>query len=116
MCSYTDGTAITNCQSLVPTVSGTDCNNLIKSLTYVLRYDSTVGGVIEAGVQAVFFNQLNYSSNPMSIQQEFKMVYIPKSVTINNFELQYTKVFSGNPGYLIGKPIQAGYNVNSQIK
>jgi hypothetical protein len=62
-------------------------------------------GVVAAAVEAVFFNYANYATSKVNVKQDFKIVYIPNTVKISDFDTQYAKMLSGNPGYLRGKPI-----------
>jgi hypothetical protein len=115
-CTFEDGTVISNCQTQLPSTGGTTtCLNLVKSVTYILRYDSTVGGVIEAAIEAVFFNYASYATSSVNVKQTFRIVYIPSSVQIADYDTLSTTVLSGNPGYLVGKPIQAGVKQTSSI-
>lgn len=115
-CTYEDGTTIQNCQNVLPTINGSACNNLLKSLNYILQYNSTVGGVVEAGVEAVFFNYINYLTNTQRVQQHFGIYYIPSTVQLADFDTLKSDMLSGNPGYLFEKPIRAGVSINSVIK
>lgn len=117
ICSYEDGTKIQNCQNLLPVVIGNTCNNLIKSITYIISYDNSAGGVVNAGIKAIFFNQPNYlTDNNVKILQTFSIFFIPSKIKLTDFDLLENQILSGNPGYIFGKPIKAGVSTNSVIK
>lgn len=115
-CSFEDGVAIQNCQNLNPAVNGNNCENLVKSLTYIIRYDNSIGGIVETGVKVVFFNQANYLTTSVKILQEFKIMYIPSNVQLSDYNLLESQKLSGNPGYIFGKPIKSGILINSGIR
>lgn len=76
-----------------------------------------MGGVIDAGIKAIFFNQPNYSTdNNAKILQTFSIFYIPSKIKLTDFDLLENQMLSGNPGYILGKPIKAGVSTNTAIK
>lgn len=117
-CFNEDGTNLQNCQNLVPAVSGNNCNNLVKSLKYIFRYDysNNVGGIVEAGIEATFFTQNNYLTSKSNVLQDFSVFFIPSNIKLSDFNLLESQKLSGNPGYLVKKPVKAGVLVNSAIR
>jgi hypothetical protein len=68
-------------------VTGTSCKNLVKSVTYLLRYKNP-GGVIEAAADVEFFDDSSPStSSPVS--QLFQVFYVPDSVSMVTFCFEY---------------------------
>ena len=55
------------------------CKNLVKSITYLLRYKNP-GGIIEAEADIEFFDSSPATSTP--IGQSFQVFYVPESVSI----------------------------------
>ena len=91
---------------LQPSVSGTKCNNLVQRVVYILRYRNPTG-IVEAGLDVTFFS-FNLNANAASVsEQKFEVVYIPNDIAINDYKQVYNSELSGNPGYLVGKPVQA---------
>lgn len=92
---------------LEPSLNVDTCTNLVKSVSYILRFNSA-NGIIQAGLDVVLFNQININTNTRFIEQTFKIFFIPESIDFNNFNLVTNRKLSGNPGYLRGKPIVVG--------
>jgi hypothetical protein len=88
-CTFGDGTYSTSCDSnlnnlLNPTLTAGICKNLVKSVTYLLRYKNP-GGIIEAAADIEFFDSSPATSTPIS--QSFQVFYVPESVSIVIFLL-----------------------------
>lgn len=133
-CSFEDGSQIPaqDCKTsyLQPTLLNNVCNNLVKSITFIFRFKNP-SGIIEAGVDVVFFNYANLQTSSVSVEQKFKVLFIPDTVTLvfeilniislfksfffikkyfrkANFDSVYGQKLSGNPGYQKGQPLLAG--------
>ena len=63
-----------------PAIDGTGtCRNLVKSVTYLLRYQNP-GGILEAAIDVEFFD--SNLSDTANVEQTFETVYVPSSETI----------------------------------
>lgn len=80
---------------------------MIKSVSYLFRFDSSTG-ILEAGLDVVFQNEININTNTKFVEQTFKTFFIPKSIKLSEFDSFKNQRLSGNPGYLRGKPILVG--------
>lgn len=112
-CKTEDGTtiAIDDCKTyLQPTTTNNVCSRLIKSVTYILRFNSTTG-IIEAGLDVVFAGDITLNGLIGYVEQTFNVNFIPESIPLANFDNINNQKLSGNPGYLSGLPIQSGSNV-----
>lgn len=118
-CSFEDGTQISaeECSTnyLKPTLDNTKtgCNNLVKNIRFIFRYKNP-NGIVEAGIDVVFFNYASYETSDKSVEQTFQVFFIPESIALSSFDSTFTQKLSGNPGYIKGQPIQAGSTANIQ--
>lgn len=107
-CTDEEGSQINQCEDkLEPNLDADKCTNLIKSVSYLLRYDSSTG-IMEAGLDVIFQNEININTNAKFVEQTFKTFFIPKSIKLSEFDSFQNQRLSGNPGYLRGKPILVG--------
>lgn len=98
-CTLASGTYLSDCSSSLPALSqiGDSCNNVVKMVTYTITYSNPTGiSKVEIDLK---FSNTNVGSQ---FQQIFKVVFIT-----NQTASSYQR--SGNPGYIVGQPLVAGY-------
>ncbi|KAK3101664.1 hypothetical protein FSP39_005323 [Pinctada imbricata] len=81
-----------------PTYTGTTCSNIVSGVEYILTHDGTTG-IVQAEVKLVF---RDYNDAALPIAQTFTSTFQSSGSQQNVTER------SGNPGYVIGKPVRAG--------
>ncbi len=65
---------------LKPTIDGTGtCRNLVKKVTYLLRYKNP-GGITDAAIDVEFFD--SNLSDTTNTEQKFETAYVPQSESI----------------------------------
>ncbi|CAF0808410.1 unnamed protein product [Brachionus calyciflorus] len=116
-CSLENGVTISldDCQQnyLQPVLANNLCSRLVKSITYILRFNSSEG-IIETGMDVIFQSDKNVQTLSGYVEQTFKVEFIPDTITLSNYDTLNNQKLSGNPGYLRGLPILAGSNDRSQ--
>ena len=99
MTLLSNGTTIYTTLSSLPTTSfTTQCLNALTKVTYVIRYQD---GVIISASADVIVKDVSVTST--SVSQMFATIYLNSTTSISNIRAK-----SGNPGYLLEKPILFG--------
>ncbi len=74
-CTLSDGKVDQNCaDKLIPSSTGDQCKNLVKSIKYLLKYNNPLG-LIEAALDVEFFD-VTLSSITTNIEQTFSVIFI----------------------------------------
>eukprot|EP00842_Homolaphlyctis_polyrhiza_P002965 jgi/Hompol1/366/HPOL_005296-RA len=104
------GTLCDSQQSALPTLTGTNCTQMVTQVKYTFTYDlsNTVSPVIKAVTIDVVLGSYNIAAGSV-LQQKFITSFIPSSKSAST-TIQYR---SGTPGYIVGSPVLAGTLVQS---
>ena len=90
--------------------TGTVCNFVVSSVTYLLAYNDA-SGVTQAAID-VTFAQHSIADTLGYLSQQFEVVFVPDSLgPLSQFD-GFTAL-SGNPGYLNAKPLVVMYNTSN---
>lgn len=84
--------------------TGYTCNNLLKKLQYTVHHNGT-RGITKVEVAFALSNE-SFSSQAFRTEQEFEVIF--KWMNISRNYSGYNVQRSGNPGYIVGKPILLG--------
>jgi len=117
LASATAGAAGTSCQ--FNTAAAADitnvprCQNMVTSVVYTVEHSSDAAGTITAVKAAVVITDVtrDVSAVSLSVTQTFGVDFVATAVagtTSNTSGNQVKRVRSGNPGYLMGRPVLIG--------
>ncbi|XP_061692062.1 tectonic-1 isoform X4 [Syngnathoides biaculeatus] len=93
-----------NMRNMTPYVNSNMCSNVVLKVVYLVKYNMA-GLIVNAGVHLLLGHFLIPA---LTLEQEFSVIFLQeknKNVPVQN---------SGNPGYVIGRPILSGQVISKE--